>query len=77
MHRSYIRQLFASQYTDNSCVMKAIVGPTKRFHHTRDVDPRDTRVVETPIAEGEPGKSPIAFCRGGVLLASSPVREPG
>ena len=40
--------------------MQAIVGPTKQFHHTHDVDPRDTRVVETPIAEREPGK--IADC---------------
>ena len=72
-HRSCIRQLFALQHTDKSSVMQAIVGPTKRFHHMRDVDPRGTRVVQKPIAEREPDKLPIAFRPGDVLLASSPV----
>jgi hypothetical protein len=50
--------------------MQAIVGPAKRFHHRLCVDPRDTRVVQKPIAEREPDKLPIAFCPGDVLLAS-------
>lgn len=53
--------------------MEAIVGPTKRFHHTHDVDASDTRVVGTPIAEREQGKLPIAFCADAVLLAGSRV----
>src|ERR1019366_9513881 len=66
---SCIRQFFALQHSGKSCVMQAIVGPTKRFHHTHDVDASDTRVVGTPIAEREQGKLPIAFCADAVLNA--------